>query len=349
MNITSGILQTAKKIVVYGPEGIGKSTFASQFPDPIFTDTEGSTKDLNVKRYDKPTSWEMLKSQIQYTKINRPGKTYVIDTMDWAERLCSDYLCGKAGKTGIEDFGYGNGFTYMNEEMGRLLNLLDELVDAGINVVITAHAQIVKFEQPDEMGTYDRWELKLGIKKTEKRTAALLKEWADMVLFANYKTNVIQTDKDGKKHKAYGGQRVMYTEHHPCWDAKNRHGLPSELPFEFSSIAHIFKAVPEVAPEPQPAQTTKTSSIKTDDFEEITPIEETPVTNEYQNIPKALADLMKMSDVSEFDIREAVSKKGYFPINTPISNYGEDFINGVLIGAWPQVVTMISENKKIPF
>ncbi len=344
MNITSGRLQTAQKVVVYGPEGIGKSTFASQFPDPLFIDTEGSTKGLDVKRYDKPSSWEMLKNQIEYTRIHRPCKTLVIDTMDWAERLCSDYLCGKSGKSGIEDFGYGNGFTYMNEEMGRLLNQLEEVVNAGINVVITAHAQIIKFEQPDETGAYDRWELKLGIKKTEKRTAALLKEWADMVLFANYKTNVVQTDKDGKKHKAYGGQRVMYTEHHPCWDAKNRHGLPSELPFAFSSIAHIFESVPA----PPPVQAAETTPVKTDDFEEITPTEEVPVTNEFQNIPKALADLMQMHNVSEFDIREAVSKKGYFPINTPISNYGEDFINGVLIGAWPQVVEMINENKKLP-
>lgn len=342
MNITSGKMQTAQKIIIYGPEGIGKSTFASQFPDPIFVDTEGSTKNLDVKRFDKPTSWEMLKSQIEYTKINRPCKTLVIDTMDWAERLCSDYLCGKSGKSGIEDFGYGNGFTYMNEEMGRLLNLLDELIDIGINVVITAHAQIIKFEQPDEAGAYDRWELKLGIKKTEKRTAALLKEWADMVLFANYKTNVISTDDKGKKHKAYGGKRVMYAQHHPCWDAKNRHDLPSELPFEFSSIAHIFNDIAPIAPVEQPIDT---PVINTDDFEEITPAEETNPTNEFNNIPKALVDLMKMNDVSEFDIREAVSKQRYFPINTPISNYGNDFINGVLIGAWPKVYEVIKANK----
>lgn len=344
MNIISGKLQKAQKTVIYGPEGVGKSTFASQFPNPLFIDTEGSTSELDVNRFEnKPTSWEMLKSQILYVKSNRPCKTLVIDTMDWAERLCSDYICSKSCKSGIEDFGYGNGFTYVNEEMGRLLNLLDEVVDTGINVVITAHAQIIKFEQPDEMGTYDRWELKLGIKKTEKRTAALLKEWADMVLFANYKTNVIAQDEKGKKHKAFGGQRVMYTEHHPCWDAKNRHGLPSELPFAFSSIAHIFESTP-VIPAPQPVQTAEPTSIKMDDFDEITFEEETTVA-EPEHLPKPLTDLMKMHDVSEFDIREAVSQKGYFPMNTPISNYGDDFINGVLISAWPQVYEMIKANK----
>ena len=345
MNITSGKLQTAQKVVVYGPEGVGKSTFASQFPDPLFIDTEGSTKKLNVKRYDKPTSWEMLRNQIEYTRIHRPCKTLVIDTMDWAERLCSDYICAKSFKTGIEDFGWGYGFTYINEEMGRFLNQLEEVVNVGINVVLTAHAQLVKFDQPDEAGAYDRWELKLGIKKTEKRTAALLKEWSDLLLFANYKTTVVTVDEKAKKRKAYGGQeRIMYTQHCASWDAKNRDELPFELPFAFSSIAHIFESVPA----PQPVQTAETTSIKTDDFEEITPTEEAPVTNEFQNIPKALADLMQMHNVSEFDIREAVSKKGYFPINTPISNYGEDFINGVLIGAWPQVVEMINENKKLP-
>ena len=48
MEITRGKVQKAKKVVIYGPEGIGKSTFASRFPDPVFIDTEGSTNDLSL-------------------------------------------------------------------------------------------------------------------------------------------------------------------------------------------------------------------------------------------------------------------------------------------------------------
>ena len=59
-----------------------------------------------------------------------------------------------------------------------------------------------KFEQPDELGAYDRWELKLG-KKTSSQISPLVKEWADMVLFANYKTYAVAVDKDGKKFKAH--------------------------------------------------------------------------------------------------------------------------------------------------
>ena len=68
-------------------------------------------------------------------------------------------------------------------------------------------------------------------------------EWADMILFVNYKTFSVATDDKGTKHKAQGGTRTMYTTHHPCWDAKNRHNLPDEMPFEYERIAHCFKAV----------------------------------------------------------------------------------------------------------
>lgn len=241
MKITRGKVQKAKKVVIYGPEGIGKSTFASRFPAPVFIDTEGSTNDMDVARLPRPTSWNMLFEAIEYVK-NNPGvcKTLVIDTVDWAELLCVEHICALHNKKGIEDFGYGNGYVYTKEEFGRFLNRLSDLIEVGTNVVLTAHAQLRKFEQPDEMGAYDRWELKLG-KKTSSQTSPLVKEWADMLLFANYKTYSIAVDKDGKKHKAQGGKRVMYTQHHPCWDAKNRFGLPDECGFEYEVIQPILE------------------------------------------------------------------------------------------------------------
>lgn len=86
MQITRGIIKSAKKVVIYGPEGIGKTTFASQFPEPIFIDTEGSTKALDVARLPKPTSWTMLFEEIRYIMAHPEGCcTLVIDTIDWAE------------------------------------------------------------------------------------------------------------------------------------------------------------------------------------------------------------------------------------------------------------------------
>ena len=240
--ITNGKIETAKKVVIYGPEGIGKSTLASHFPDAVFIDTEGSTKELDVARYPTPTSWRDIITDVKDTVKERPCHTIVIDTADWAEQLCSKAVCEKLNVGGIEDVGYGKGYTYLAEMFGTFLKDCDELIKVGINVVFTAHAQMRKFEQPDEMGAYDRWEMKLN-----KKTAALLKEWADMVLFCNYKNTVI-TDQNTKSKKATGGTRKMFTTHHPCWDAKNRYGLPEVMDMDFEGIAHLFK-IPVEAPE----------------------------------------------------------------------------------------------------
>jgi hypothetical protein len=232
--------------VVYGPEGIGKTTFASRFPAPLFIDTEGSTRHIDVARFPAPSSWQMLLSEVDEV-INNPGlcKTLVIDTADWAEQLCIRHVCDSKHVAGIEDIGYGKGYVYVKEEFGKLLNKLSDLRDKGVNVVVTAHAMMRKFEQPDEMGAYDRWELKLN-----KQTAPLLKEWPDALLFANYRTHVVEVN--GTK-KAQGGKRVMYASHNPSWDAKNRFGLPDMMNFTYDSIRKIIEGTDAPAPAPAPA------------------------------------------------------------------------------------------------
>lgn len=246
MQISRGIIQKAKKVVIYGPEGIGKTTLASRFPEPVFIDTEGSTSHMDVARFPAPSSWQMLMDEVMYAKQNPSCcGTLVIDTADWAEKMCTEAVCAKKQVSGIEDFGYGKGYVYVKEEFGKLLNLLTDVAEAGINVVVTAHAMMRKFEQPDELGAYDRWELKLS-----KQCSPLVKEWADMVLFCNYKTQVINVDGQGAqkgKNKVQGGRRIMYTTHHSCWDAKNRFGLKEELPMEYTAIAHLFTGTPSTA------------------------------------------------------------------------------------------------------
>ncbi|MEE0404756.1 ATP-binding protein, partial [Megasphaera elsdenii] len=112
MKIISGKIIKPQKVVIYGPEGIGKSTFAAQFPKPLVIDTEGSTSHLEVDRLPRPTSWQMLKQYIKDLKGDTMGyHTLVIDTADWAERLCEEAICQSNGKVGIEDFGYGKGYT----------------------------------------------------------------------------------------------------------------------------------------------------------------------------------------------------------------------------------------------
>lgn len=368
MDIIKGKIPCAKKVVIYGPEGIGKSTFASRFPDPLFIDTEGSTKEMDVARTPEPSSWTMLMEQISYVAANPDiCKTLIIDTIDWAEQMCVEHVCSIHQKNGIEDFGYGNGYVYTKEEFGRFLNRLSDVVKKGVHVVLTAHAQMRKFEQPDELGAYDRWELKLG-KKTASQISPIVKEWADMVLFANYKTYSVAVDDKGKKHKAQGGKRVMYTTHHPCWDAKNRYGLPDEMEFDYNGIAHIFSdstthsvsgdkqndAHEKVAPVQQEPDSRnkaeqKANTEPTNNSGDSGKLPEEPEEKGIKinnKIPRELQDLMIAYQVDEWDIQEVVAAKGYYPNDTPVENYDPAFIKGVLVGAWNQVYSMIQNMKK---
>lgn len=372
MDITKGKIQEAQKVVIYGPEGIGKSTLASKFPEPLFCDTEGSTSGMDVARFNpRPNSFTLLMQQIQYV-YDHPDvcKTLVIDTADWAEQLIVTEFCAKKQISGIEDIGYGKGYVYVAEDFGRMLNLLEDVKGKGINIVITAHAQMRKFEQPDELGSYDRWELKL-----KKQTAPMLKEWADMVLFCNYKTIVVNVDNKGAakgKNKAQGGKRVMYTEHHPCWDAKNRHGLKHELDMDYSEIAHCIpndkgfvKVQEEPKKEPQLTITHDTTQTEISNTEPKT-IQNEPTgaanvsmpnaaveakqekEEEVSGIPKKVVDLIKTADfmILETDIMQVVAQRGYFPPGTRLKDCPSDFIDGWVVPYWKQIVEAIIDNKK---
>ncbi len=366
--ITSGVVPAAQKVVIYGPEGVGKTTFASQFPGVVFIDTEGSTKKLNVQRLPKPSSWAMMMDMVNDVRIgNIPCSTLAIDTADWSEAMCIRAVCDKAGVKGIEDFGYGKGYVYVKEEFGKLLDLLEGVVNAGINVVITAHAQITKFEQPDEMGAYDRWTM-----KTSKQVAPLIREWCDTLLFANYKTIVVK-DGDGKnaKSKGQGSRRVMYTTHHACWDAKNRDGLPDELPFDFASIAHIIPdlhhsagvystptavvtaPVPTPAPAAQPSATPavvvpEKSGPESLPFNRLNPAENEKALRA-AGVPEKLLALMVANSVEAADLQKVVGDRGYFPADMPIRDYPQEFVEGCLLAAWDDVFKMIVDNWDLLF
>lgn len=312
LKIKSGRINKPPKVVIYGAEGVGKSTLASQFPDPLFIDTEGSTTYMDVRRIEKPRSFTALVSIVREV-VEDPSvcKTLVLDTADWAEQLCVDEVCKKYKKAGIEDFGYGKGYVYLAEEFTRLLDAFDKVIAAGIIVVITAHAKMRKFEQPDEMGAYDRWEMKLT-----KQTAPLLKEWCDMLLFCNYQTYVVTTDTD--KKKAQGGKRVMFTTHHPCWDAKNRHGLPDALDLDYQNIAHIFDGIT--------AQTAPAESNTT---------QETPIDK--------LRRMMATDNITDEQIQKVVAEKGHYSPDVPIEEYDDKFISGWLIKYWSQIINIINK------
>lgn len=234
MKITKGKQTRAQRVVIYGVESVGKSTFAAQFPNPLFLDIEGGTSHLDVARCEIG-SWKQLTDALVEAR-ETDYKTIVIDSADWAERLCVEDLLATSKKTSIEDFGFGKGWVMVAERMSRFLTSIDWLIDAGKNVVLIAHSKIVRFEAPDALAAYDRYELKLS-----KQSAPLLKEFADELWFLRFKTKVSTTDS-GKGKGIGGKERILLTTHSAAYDAKTRSGLAEELPLEWQSVAHLFEA-----------------------------------------------------------------------------------------------------------
>ena len=315
LNIVKGVEKTPIKTCIYGAEGVGKSSLAAQFPDPLFIDTEGGTSRLNVRRI-KCTSWEELISIVKEV-IDNPTvcKSLVIDTADWAETLCIDFILNKYRQASIESFGYGKGYTYIQEEFSEFLKLLNELITVGINPVIIAHGKPRKFELPDEQGAFDRYEMKLT-----KQVAPLIKEWCDMLLFCNYKTFVITTETNTKK--AQGGKRVMFTTHNPCWDAKNRFNLPDELDLSFDGIAHLFSTEPKIETREEKA---------------------TPEAKESEVLTK-VKKLINDSGITKEQVEEVVTLKGHYPSGTKLEDYKEDFITRWIIPNFKKIVETIKSN-----
>ena len=242
MNIIKGKQQRAQRVVIYGVESVGKSTFAAQFPKPLFLDIEGGTAHLDVDRVDID-SWKQLGECIAEV-VKTDYRTVVIDSADWAERLAVEDLLATNKKQSVEDFGFGKGWIMTAEKVSRFLGALDRLIDAGKNVVVIAHSKVQRVEPPDILAAYDRYELKLS-----KQSSPLVKEWADELWFFRFKTKAVTND--GGKAKGIGGkERVIFTTHSAAYDAKTRSGLPDEIPMEWDAVAHLFQPIakPKAAP-----------------------------------------------------------------------------------------------------
>ena len=386
--ITGGVMPAPLKVVLYGVEGIGKSSFAARFPQPVFIDTEGGTGRLDVRRLPAPDSWQMLLDEAAAAADGQvPCQTLVLDTADWAEKLCMAGVCARFKVKGIEDIGYGKGYTYVKEEFARLLDVLEKVIASGRHVVVVAHAAVARFEQPDAVGSYDRW-----VMKTSKQVAPLLREWCDMLLFANYKT-VVEKSGTGPsaKNKASGGRRVLYTTHNACWDAKNRFGLPDEVPFDYESIRAIVEscssearpragelarpqAVTERAAAPS-ASSGRSSEGAAGAAVQISKRETSRAGNlgngkrsaapsltgqrdaARQGIaaaldalgwPPALRDLAAAEGIDDEMLRHGVFQRGCLPEDMPVKDYPADFVQN-LVDKWPQWAAFIKENADIPF
>ena len=239
--IHSGRRPSPPRLMIYGTEGIGKSTTAAGAPKPIFIPTEDGLDQIHCDSFPLATTLADVEAALgSLANEQHPYETVVLDSCDWLERLIWDVLCQQYGVTCIEkvDGGYARGYTHALTHWRRILDGLNTLrTRRGMCVIVLAHAKVEKFEDP-EHAAYDRYSPRL-----HKHATALITEWADAVLFATRKI-ITQTEEGGFGRErtiaaglgADGGERILRCVGSPACVAKNRYGLPGELPLSWPAI-----------------------------------------------------------------------------------------------------------------
>jgi hypothetical protein len=223
MKTSKGKVREAEFLIVYGPPGIGKSSFASDAPSPFFLDAEGGSKNLDVERVE-PETWEDVREAIEL--FSKSGKeTLVVDTLDWLEKLLVQDVLKTAGKNTIQEIGgYGKGYEEITRKWVGFLDALDALHKDGKNIILLAHSEVKTMNDPTSL-PYDRFQMKLYAK-----AAALFRERVSNLLFLNTET----LTKQGEKRGFSDNVRYIFTERRPAYDAKNRFGLPER--FELKQV-----------------------------------------------------------------------------------------------------------------
>ena len=238
-SITKGREAQPPRIMIYGSEGVGKSTFAALEPNPVFVQTEDGLSEIDCSKFPLAKSFDDVVLQLQAVRDEQHDYgTVVIDSLDWLERLVWDRVCADYGVKSIEkaDGGYGKGYVHALTYWRQIVSLLNDIrARKGMAVILIAHAAVERFEDP-EHAAYDRYTPRL-----HKKACSLVCEWVDAVLFASRRMRVDSTTGKAAPVGADGGERILRTNGSPACIAKNRFGLPTELPLSWSAFVEALK------------------------------------------------------------------------------------------------------------
>lgn len=238
-NVTTGGAILPTRMVAYGVDGIGKTTFAAEAKNVIFVPTEDGCNRIQVPQFPVAKTWLELFDNIRtVAKEKHDYKTIVLDTADWAQHLAVEHIVKTEFEGNMQGFdAYGKGYKVLSQEWRKLLSALDYLRTCkGMQVIMLAHAVVKTFKNP---GGDDFDQYKATLVDTPSTSIwGMTKEWSDIVLFMNYKV-VVKKDtpkaNKGKGIMSNGGKRVCYSSPSAAYDAKVRAGwsLPAEFDLDY--------------------------------------------------------------------------------------------------------------------
>lgn len=231
---TFGPVPRPQRGIIYGVEGVGKTSLAVELPKPILIDTESGSHQFTCSRITVGND-QQLDGAIR-ALMTEPNDymTVIIDTVDWAEKYQLAKICKQKEVGNITDFAHGHGYTLLRDSFDKFLLDLNGFIRLGKHVILIGHAQAKTVQLPGIGEPFDRWELKL-----DKRNSETVTEWADFQLFVNFDIRTAKA-KDGTVRAIAGQDRLIYPMHSAAYDAKNRLGMKEPMKCEYASIAPLF-------------------------------------------------------------------------------------------------------------
>lgn len=221
-----------RRVCIYGTHGIGKTTWASKWPKPLFIRTEDGASHVEVEASPVCETFDQAFGYLIELggTDDLPYRTLVVDSADWLQKLIWSHLEQKHNVATVSAIDYGKGYAEAAQKFASCLSALDVIRSKGCHIVMVAHAAKTKFESPDGR-SWDRYEPKLH------RTAnEYMQEWVDDLLFADYEVLTKQKEEGFGRRREVGisHDRVLYTQEAPGHVAKTRiPGMPEKISLEF--------------------------------------------------------------------------------------------------------------------
>lgn len=229
-------------VILFGVPGIGKTSWASQSPAPIFMGGE-ETSEMDVARLTQPKSYAEFISQIDWLihkGKDSDFKTLVIDTLDTIEALLHQQILDtdpKGTKSMIAAHGgYGKAYEIAANEFNILKDKLRQIRNNGINLILLAHSKKAQAVDTILGMSYDTYELNL-----HQKAQNVFVDWVSCVLFANYIVHQQSGTNTDRIFATGDGERVLLTEKRPGHLGKNRFSLPYEMPLQFGAFFQAYE------------------------------------------------------------------------------------------------------------
>lgn len=242
--------QPRKRIVIYGPKGSGKTTWATEGPGklllPAEVDEEILAKRPELAHFPVPQTmrdcFEAL-DVLQHEPALRDATCLVVDSLSaveqlaWLASVANDQ--GDTKAKGIEDVGggYGKGYTAAFELIRDWLRRLDQVAEARhLDVILIAHGVSETIHDPS-VADYDTWAPRLypGQKGGKASIKDLIMEWCSELYFVLLERVRVQR-QDSKRSRAKRANvvgRALCCQPGTGWEAKSRAGLPAKIPLDW--------------------------------------------------------------------------------------------------------------------